>query len=107
MVTAVFAGSRRATPGMQVRFNKRDLPKHGVNIITSADPSFAATASKYFKNKSPEILKPFSVFIKNSGNRLIVGYALTWQFARTDGKVITQTIHYSEPGILEDVEMPK
>jgi hypothetical protein len=106
IVTGVVAGMRRGS-GMQVRFNKRDLPEHGVHIITSVDPSFEATASKYFKNKAPETFKPFSVFIRNAGDRLIVGYALTWQFVRTDGKVIGQTTHYSEPGILEGNEIPK
>lgn len=107
MVTAVFASIRRATPGMQVRFNKRDLPQHGVHIITPVDPSFDATVLKHFKNKSRETLEPLSVFIQNSGARMVVAYALTWQFAKKDGKVISKTVGYSEPGILMGDEIPK
>jgi len=107
MVTAVFAGIRRATPGMQVRFNKRDLPEHGVHIITPVDASFDDLVTKYFKNKSSETLKPFSVFIQNSDSRMVVAYALTWEFAKKDGKITSQTVGYSEPGILMGNEMPK
>ena len=106
VVTGVVAGMRRAQ-GMEVRFNKRDLPKHGVHIITPVDSSFDDTVLKHFKNKSPETLKPFSIFIQNSGDRMVVAYALTWEFAKKDGKVMTKTVGYSEPGILMGEEIPK
>ena len=48
MVTVVFAGFRRAAPGMQVRFNKRDFPGYGVHIITPVDPSFDSTVLTHF-----------------------------------------------------------
>lgn len=104
IVTGIVAGMRR-TQSMEVRFNKRDLPEHGVHIITSADPSFDEMAAKYLKNNSLETL---SVFIKNSGTRLIVGYALTWELRDGDGKIISSnTRGYSEPGILMGNEIPK
>lgn len=108
MVTAGFARIRRAE-GMEVQFNKRDFPEHGVHIITSVDPSFEALASGYFKAKAkniPESLNPFSVFIKNSGNKTVVAYALRWQMVRADGQVIQNTTSYSEPGVLMGNEMP-
>lgn len=107
MVTAVFAGIRKATPGVQVRFNKRDFPEHGVHLVTPVDLSFDQTVSEYFKNKSPETFKPFSVFIQNSGDKMIAAYALTWEFAKKDGKLMSNTVGYSEPGILMGDEMPK
>src|SRR5229473_3936121 len=106
MVTGVFAGIRRSTE-MAVRFNKRDLPKHGVRIITSVDPSFDEMAAKHFKNKSLETVKPFSVFIQNSGAKMMLAYTLTWKFVRQDGQVISKTVGYSEPGILMGNEIPK
>jgi hypothetical protein len=106
IVTAVFASIRRSTPGMQVRFNKRDFPERGVHIITPLDPSFDAQALKHFKNKPPEGLKPFSIFIHNSGSKMVLAYALTWKFVRQDGQVITKTVGYSEPGLLMGDEIP-
>jgi hypothetical protein len=108
LVTGVSGSLRKGQP-MQVRFNKRDLPKHGLHIITSADPNFDALASNYFKNRSAasnESLKPLSVFIQNRGSRMVVAYVLEWRMLRTDGQVLTNTNSYSEPGILMGHEMP-
>jgi hypothetical protein len=102
IVTGVFAGMRRGQE-MRVRFNKRDLPKQGLHIITSTDPAFEATVANYFKgtsNKRLERLKPGFVFIKNAGDKMVVAYALTWKFVNQDGKVVAKTVGYSEPGIL-------
>ncbi|SRR6266498_472381 len=107
MVSVMFAGIRRGS-GMQVRFNSRDLRENGVHIITSSDPSFDEIAAKHFRNRSPESLKPFSVFLKNSGARLALAYALTWELRNTDGRIISSnTVVYSEPGILMGNEIPK
>lgn len=93
---------------MPVRFNTRDFPEHGVLIITPVDPSFDDTAQKYFKDKPPETLQPFSVFIKNTGKKLVLGYALTWEMKDSDGKVIIRnTVAYTEPGVLLGNEIPK
>ena len=106
MVTGVFAGIRRAN-GMQIRFNTRDLSEHGIHIVTPVDQSFDELASKHFKNRSPESLKPLSVFVKNSGSRLILAYALTWELQDKDGKRITsKTVGYSALGVLMGDENP-
>ncbi|HEV2828128.1 MAG TPA: hypothetical protein VGW76_11050 [Pyrinomonadaceae bacterium] len=107
LVTGVF-GSMREGQTMQVRFNKRDLPKHEVQIITSADPSFEAMVASYFKtqSKTAKDLEPFSVFIKNSGNRTVVAYMLLWQLVRADGRVLTNRTAYSEPAMLMGEETP-
>lgn len=108
IVTGVFAGIRKVTPGMQVRINKRDLPEHGIQIITSVDTSFDGIVAKHFNNRSPETLKPLSVFIQNSTGRLVVAYALTWELRDESGKVISSKISsYSEPGVLMGNEIPK
>lgn len=109
LVTAV-SGSIRKGQSMQVRFNKRDFPEHDLHIITSADPAFEVTTSAYFKTRpeksSQDVLKPFSIFIKNSGNRTVAAYMLVWQLVQKNGKVIRNTTSYSEPAILMGEEMP-
>lgn len=89
--------------------NKRDLPKQNVHIITSVDQGFEEAASSYFKNEPNESfqnLKPFSVFIKNSGEKPIVAYALVWQLVKRNGQVLTNASSYSEPGILMGNHIP-
>lgn len=109
VVTGVFAVMGKGQ-AMQIRLNKRDLPKHGLNIISSIDPSFEETVAAYFKGrlskKPPENLMSFSIFIKNSGNKKVVAYALVWQLVKTDGKVVENRAIYAEPGILMGDEMP-
>lgn len=107
-VTGV-SGRIQRGQAMEVKFNKRDLPKQNVHIITSVDQGFEEAASSYFKNepnKSFQSLKPFSVFIKNSGEKPIVAYALVWQLVKRNGQVLTNTSSYSEPGILMGNQMP-
>lgn len=108
LVTGV-AGKIRKGQAMQVRFNKRDLPNQDVHIITSAEPSFEATAATYFKAQSKTAnkdLEPFSVFIKNSGKRTVVAYMLVWQLVKTDGQVLTNNAAYAEPAMLMGEKMP-
>lgn len=93
---------------MPVRFNTRDFPEHGVLIVTPVHPSFNETVQKYFKNSPPDTLQPFSVFIKNTGKKLMLGYALTWELKDSDGKVILRnSVAYTEPGLLLGDEIPK
>lgn len=108
IVTSVLATIRRATE-MPVRFNTRDFPEHGVQIVTPVDPSFDETVKKYFKNNPPpDTTQPFSVFIKNTGKKLVLGYALTWELKDSEGKVIVRnTVGYTEPGLLMGDEIPK
>jgi hypothetical protein len=84
----------------QIRVNKRDFPEHKVHLITPQDPSFDANVRRHFKNKTAEDLGPFSVFIQNSGSKMILAYALTWKIVRQDGQVITKSHGYSEPELL-------
>jgi len=100
MVTAVFASIQRKN-GMQIQFNTRDLPEHGIHIVTSVDKSFDDLAASHFKSRSPDSLKPLSVFVKNSGRSLVLAYALTWELRDKDGKRITsKTVGYSALGVL-------
>jgi hypothetical protein len=49
-----------------------------------------------------------AVYIKNSTNNLVLGYALTWELRDQNGKLLTsKTVGYSEPGILMGDKIPK
>jgi len=64
-----FAGSRSARP-MSVRMHIKDLPQHGLRLITPSDPRFDDRLQKEFKGESNEVvdtLRPFSVFFENKG----------------------------------------
>src|ERR1041385_2983408 len=101
IITAGFAGIRkRGVRVTQIRVNKRDFPEHKVHLITPQDPSFDANVRRYFKKKTAEDLGPFSVFIHNSGSKMILAYALTWKIVRQDGQIITRSHGYSEPELL-------
>lgn len=91
---------------MDARFNTRDFPEYGVRIITPADPSFDGIANRYFKSKGPLDLKPFSVFIKNSGSQMIVGYSITWALFNDGKRITSNTVGYTEPGVLLGNEIP-
>lgn len=74
------------------RFNVKDLPEHGLSIISAADPMYESlleTLTKGESNTIVESLRPFSIFIKNSSSHNVVGCTLVWEFMRPDGKITT------------------
>lgn len=105
-ITAVFAGIGSRTSGMPTLFHKHDLAEHNITLITPLDSEFDSVAARHFKKRKPETLKPFSVFIRNSGSRTLVAYLLTWKFVKNEGAVITKSMGYSEPAILMGEQMP-
>ena len=103
--TGIFAVVRRAR-AMDARFNTRDFPEYGIRIIAPTDPSFDGIATQHFKNKLPDNLRPLSIFIKNSGPRTIVGYAISWELLNDGKRITSNSVGYSEPGILIGNEIP-
>lgn len=59
-----------------MRFNARDFPDHGVSLIVPSDPSFGHLKAKL---ESTSIHDPYSVFLKNTSPRAVVGYSIKWQ----------------------------
>lgn len=53
-----------------VRFNIKDLPEHGILLIAPSDPAFS-------KDLKP--IDPYSVFLRNTSSRPIVGYSIKWE----------------------------
>jgi hypothetical protein len=59
-----------------MRFNARDFPEHGVSLIVPSDPSFGHLQAKL---DSTSIHDPYSVLLRNTGTRAVVGYSIKWQ----------------------------
>lgn len=62
-----------------MKFNIKDLPEHGILLMPPSDPTVT-------KGKTV-LIDPYSVLLKNTGTRAIVGYSIKWECS--DGK--TQT----------------
>ena len=54
-----------------VKFNLKDLPEHGISLIAPSDRAFT-------KAKTITI-DPYSVLLKNTSSRAVVGYSINWQ----------------------------
>jgi hypothetical protein len=94
---------------MNVQFNINDLPGHNLRLIGPTDASFKGLVSSVLKvnpNDAPEQLQPFSVFVKNVGNRNVIGFTLKWEIVKTDGKVSTKVQSYSSTGSLMGALFP-
>ncbi|HEX8174115.1 MAG TPA: hypothetical protein VF543_03230 [Pyrinomonadaceae bacterium] len=79
---------QRSTQPMAIKMHAKDLPQHGLTIITPADPSFDGRLASVLKGKPNEVvdnLKPFSVFVENRGKQTVVAYLIQWCFTREDG----------------------
>lgn len=62
-----------------VKFNIKDLPEHGIVLMPPSDPT--VTKGKTF------LIDPYSVLLKNTSTRAIVGYSIKWECS--DGKTET------------------
>lgn len=96
MFTGVLLASKRRQKA-DMRFNVKDLPEHGLRIIDPTNPSFDAMASEH---AAGVLSRTFSVFINNSGQRAVVAYKIKWELLRSDGRILTHTESFAEPGLL-------
>lgn len=53
-----------------VNFNLKDFPAHGISLFAPSDPA-------YHKDRS--IIDPYSVILKNTSTKAIVGYSIKWE----------------------------
>lgn len=96
-VASGFLLKERKSPPMSVRLNVADLQEHGLTIIGSGDTSFDGMLDVLRVNTSGaplEAIRPYSVFIKNTGRRAVVAFVLKWELIRPDGRVIAETNQY-------------
>ena len=88
---------------MSLQINVRDLPEHGISLMTASDPSFEKRISAVLKGKPDALvdaLKPFSVFLMNSSDKAIVAYNLNWKLMKADGTIITRKSGGANSGAL-------
>ena len=81
---AISKDTQRASIQMHIK----DLSDHGLKLIDASDPSFDAMLRAELSGKSDDVveaMKPFSVFLKNTGSRAVVAYLVQWVYTRTDG----------------------
>jgi hypothetical protein len=72
-----------------VKFNARDFPEHGVSLIVPSDPSFGDLLAKL---EPPSIPDRYSVFLKNSSTRSVVGYSIKWQCFDDRGETVDRNL---------------
>ena len=85
-----------------IPFNVKDLPEHGISLISPSDPSFEELINRLPQGKTgvSGMSEPFSVFVKNTGDKAVIAYTLKWEFAKADGKVINKSMNYATAGAL-------
>jgi hypothetical protein len=99
----------RMVKAVSVQINVKDLPEHKLILIGPSDPSFNGQVSAFLKgnhNAMVEATKPFSVFLKNTGNKAIVAYWLKWEKIRADGTIVTSGMGGSNPTALMEGREP-
>jgi hypothetical protein len=70
-----------------VKLNVRDFPEHGISLVGPSDPSFADIKNRLPKTKAASIGDSYSVFLKNTGSRAVVGYRIKWECVGVGGDV--------------------
>jgi hypothetical protein len=79
----------RGSHGMSFKMHIKDLPQHGLRLISPSDPSFDERLRAELKGESNEVvdsLKPFSVFLENKSERPVVAYLIQWCFTTKEGR---------------------
>ena len=106
VIGAVFSHSKSLA--MDIQFNVKDLPEHGLRIIKPSDTSFDITlASSNLPDVSPEIIKSLSIFIQNTGQQSVVAYMLRWELTDANGKTVHHDQDFSSPLFLMEEWEPR
>lgn len=96
-ITSGFSHNANKTTQTNAQFNVKDLPERGLTIISPSDPSYNNMLSDFLKGRSNPVIEafqPFSIFIKNTTNKTMVGCMLKWELMQPDGRVITDKRDY-------------
>lgn len=97
----------RSARAMSVKVHKKDLPEHGLTIIGPSDPSFDALLAARLKGEPSEVMnnfKPFSFFVENKSERMVVAYTIRWCFTKVDGTNDCYVSSLTNPRALMDGE---
>lgn len=71
-----------------VEFQTKDFHERGIYLVGPSNPLFAKMATQLTKNNevfSVNHLPPYSVFLKNTNNRSVVGYRIVWDCVDKQG----------------------
>lgn len=96
VASVVFVTNRKESVTHQpepptVNFNVKDFPEHGVLLIAPSHPAFKELRSKLTKSESL-IDNSYSVFLRNTGNRAVVGYFIRWECFDEKGEIPTRNL---------------
>lgn len=103
LIAALGFVSNRSAQAMTIKMHVRDLPEHGLTIISPSDPSFDGKLSALLKGEGNDVadnLKPFSIFIENKSKRTVVAYLIQWCFTAADGRNDCYRKAFSNPRAL-------
>jgi len=96
-ITTGFTKKEKNLQLTNIQINIKDIPEHGLSIIGPADPSFNKIVMSLTQGKQNAVigaLRPYSVFIKNTGSKTVVAYTLKWEILKADGTAKVQTRDY-------------
>jgi hypothetical protein len=96
VTTGLAKVNRSYSQSINLHFNVKDMPENGLNIVAPSNPEYKGLMESQFKGRNAvaEALQPFSIFIKNTGDKVVVAFSLKWDLMNADGKVLTQTRNY-------------
>ncbi|MBA3711803.1 MAG: hypothetical protein H0W76_05040 [Pyrinomonadaceae bacterium] len=92
-MTTEFTQNHRIMQGAGSKLNIKDLSEHGLKIIGPSDPSYDNVASALFpetQSAALQALRPYSVILKNTSDRIIIACRLKWEFTEASGRVKTE-----------------
>jgi uncharacterized protein affecting Mg2+/Co2+ transport len=112
-VVTGFSINKSRVRNMDIQVNVKALPEHGLQIISPSDPLFDKELSALLKGNQVELkqaveaIRPFCVFVKNTGAQDVVMYSLKWELTKANGMVLPLSVATGSPGVLMGVEQPK
>ena len=75
--------------GATIKMHVKDLPEHGLRLISPSDSTFDQKLRTKLKGEPDAVInnmKPYSIFLENNGAKSIVAYVIRWCFTRPDGR---------------------
>jgi hypothetical protein len=96
---------------MNITVQTRDIPEHGLLLISATDPSFEENLSTVLLrnniDQAPNTIKFLSVFLKNSGQQSLVAYQLKWELVDVNGRVSSYYRTFAGPLLLMEDSDPQ
>jgi hypothetical protein len=90
---------------VNVQISVKDLPEHGVVILSPSHPTFENRMSTLLKDVPTAFQQaqvPFSVFIENRSEKAVVAYSVKWEIVKADGNMAGNAVTFSNPSALMD-----